>query len=95
EIWNFCIELQKVYFFFSSHMLFMQKFQLRRVLKWTNVYGYYLPQDKHAKRQLFEYLKDKLSLGLSDSINVLRGSFKFTSMSRAHQRIFFLRFHKN
>ncbi|KAM3706727.1 hypothetical protein ACB094_03G175200 [Castanea mollissima] len=54
---NFCIGLQKVYFLFSSNVLFMQKVELRQVLKWTNVYGYYLPEDKHAKRQFFEYLK--------------------------------------
>ena len=29
----------------------MQKVELRQVLKWTNVYGYYLPEDKHAKKQ--------------------------------------------
>ncbi|KAM4110177.1 hypothetical protein ACB094_03G175100 [Castanea mollissima] len=38
-------------------MLFMQKVELRQVRKWTNDYGYYLPEDKHAKRQFFEYLK--------------------------------------
>ena len=31
----------------------MQKVELRQVLKWTNVYGYYLPEDKHAKKQFF------------------------------------------
>ena len=56
--WNFYIGLQLVYFLFTSNKLFMQKVELRQVLKWTNVYGYYLPEDKHANRQFFEYLKD-------------------------------------
>ena len=35
----------------------MQKVEFRQVLKWTNVYGYYLREDKHNERQFFKYLK--------------------------------------
>nr|ADK92868.1 truncated ARIADNE [Hypericum perforatum] len=30
---------------------------VRRVLKWTNVYGYYLPDHEHAKKQFFDYVQ--------------------------------------
>ncbi|KAI5350799.1 hypothetical protein L3X38_003690 [Prunus dulcis] len=33
--------------------------QCRRVLKWTYAYGYYLPENEHAKRQFFECLQAK------------------------------------
>ncbi|RRT75961.1 hypothetical protein B296_00030706 [Ensete ventricosum] len=35
----------------------MQIVECRRVLKWTYAYGYYLPEQEHAKRQFFEYLQ--------------------------------------
>ena len=44
----------------------MQKFKLRQVLKWTNVYGYYLPEDKHNKRQLSKFERFVISTNLKD-----------------------------
>lgn len=35
----------------------LQIVECRRVLKWTYAYGYYLPENEHAKRQFFEYLQ--------------------------------------
>ncbi|GAU28148.1 hypothetical protein TSUD_313070 [Trifolium subterraneum] len=35
----------------------LQIVECRRILKWTYVYGYYLPDNEHAKKQLFEYLQ--------------------------------------
>ncbi|XP_045803115.1 probable E3 ubiquitin-protein ligase ARI8 isoform X1 [Trifolium pratense] len=34
----------------------LQIVECRRVLKWTYVYGYYLPDNQHAKKQFFEFL---------------------------------------
>ncbi|KAL3519131.1 hypothetical protein ACH5RR_021720 [Cinchona calisaya] len=31
--------------------------ECRRVLKWSYAYGYYLPEEEHVKKQLFEYLQ--------------------------------------
>ncbi len=31
--------------------------ECRRVLKWTYAYGFYLPENEHAKRAFFEYLQ--------------------------------------
>ncbi|XWS25707.1 hypothetical protein CRYUN_Cryun27aG0090700 [Craigia yunnanensis] len=36
----------------------------RRVLKWTYAYGYYLPDEDLAKRNLFEYLQGQAESGL-------------------------------
>ncbi|XP_042483690.1 probable E3 ubiquitin-protein ligase ARI8 [Macadamia integrifolia] len=46
----------------SGHLEFiteawLQIVECRRVLKWTYAYGYYLPEDEHAKIYLFEYLQ--------------------------------------
>lgn len=38
--------------------------ECRRVLKWTYAYGYYLPENEHAKRQFFEYLQGEAESGL-------------------------------
>ncbi|CAL2228932.1 unnamed protein product [Prunus armeniaca] len=38
--------------------------ECRRVLKWTYAYGYYLPEQEHAKRQFFEYLQGEAESGL-------------------------------
>ncbi|KAJ8762183.1 hypothetical protein K2173_007337 [Erythroxylum novogranatense] len=38
--------------------------ECRQVLKWTYVYGYYLPENEPAKKQLFEYLQGEAELGL-------------------------------
>ncbi|CAA6668295.1 unnamed protein product [Spirodela intermedia] len=35
-----------------------------RVLKWTYAYGYYLPENEHAKRTFFEYLQGEAESGL-------------------------------
>jgi hypothetical protein len=35
----------------------LQIVECRRVLKWTYAYGFYLPEDEHAKKQFFEYLQ--------------------------------------
>ncbi|PNX68232.1 putative E3 ubiquitin-protein ligase ARI7-like protein, partial [Trifolium pratense] len=35
----------------------LQIVECRRVLKWTYVYGYYLPDNQHAKKQFFEFLQ--------------------------------------
>ncbi|XP_042483104.1 probable E3 ubiquitin-protein ligase ARI7 isoform X1 [Macadamia integrifolia] len=42
----------------------LQIIECRRVLKWTYAYGYYLPQNEHAKRQFFEYLQGEAESGL-------------------------------
>ncbi|XP_022761750.1 probable E3 ubiquitin-protein ligase ARI7 isoform X2 [Durio zibethinus] len=42
----------------------LQIVECRRVLKWTYAYGYYLPEDEHAKRQFFEYLQGEAEFGL-------------------------------
>ncbi|KAL8487403.1 hypothetical protein ACS0TY_023454 [Phlomoides rotata] len=38
--------------------------ECRRVLKWTYAYGYYLPEQEHAKKQFFEYLQGEAEAGL-------------------------------
>ncbi|GKV29063.1 hypothetical protein SLEP1_g38035 [Rubroshorea leprosula] len=38
--------------------------ECRRVLKWTYVYGYNLPEHDHAKKQFFEYLQGEAESGL-------------------------------
>ncbi|PHT40215.1 hypothetical protein CQW23_19069 [Capsicum baccatum] len=38
--------------------------ECRRVLKWTYVYGFYLPQDEVAKARFFEYLQGEAEAGL-------------------------------
>jgi ariadne-1 len=40
-----------------EYHLILQIVECRRVLKWTYAYGYYLPDNEHAKRQFFEYLQ--------------------------------------
>ncbi|KAJ8615827.1 hypothetical protein MRB53_035199 [Persea americana] len=42
----------------------LQIVECRRVLKWTYAYGYYLPENEHAKRQFFEYLQGEAESGL-------------------------------
>ncbi|KAL5707851.1 RBR-type E3 ubiquitin transferase [Ranunculus cassubicifolius] len=42
----------------------LQIIECRRVLKWTYAYGYYLPEEEHAKKQLFEYLQGQAESGL-------------------------------
>ncbi|CAJ2643370.1 unnamed protein product [Trifolium pratense] len=42
----------------------LQIVECRRVLKWTYAYGYYLPENEHAKKQLFEYLQGEAESGL-------------------------------
>jgi ariadne-1 len=42
----------------------LQIVECRRVLKWTYAYGYYLPDNEHAKKQFFEYLQGEAELGL-------------------------------
>ncbi|XP_042503652.1 probable E3 ubiquitin-protein ligase ARI8 [Macadamia integrifolia] len=42
----------------------IQIVECRRVLKWTYAYGYYLPEEEHGKRQLFEYLQGQAETGL-------------------------------
>ncbi|KAL4325760.1 hypothetical protein GQ457_11G005850 [Hibiscus cannabinus] len=42
----------------------LQIIECRRVLKWTYAYGYYLPEEEHAKRQFFEYLQGDAESGL-------------------------------
>lgn len=42
----------------------LQIVECRRVLKWTYAYGYYLPENEHAKRQFFEYLQGEAEAGL-------------------------------
>ncbi|XP_020531884.1 probable E3 ubiquitin-protein ligase ARI8 isoform X2 [Amborella trichopoda] len=42
----------------------LQIVECRRVLKWTYAYGYYLPEQEHAKRQFFEYLQGEAESGL-------------------------------
>ncbi|KAG7013889.1 putative E3 ubiquitin-protein ligase ARI7, partial [Cucurbita argyrosperma subsp. argyrosperma] len=42
----------------------LQIIECRRVLKWTYSYGYYLPEQEHAKRQFFEYLQGEAESGL-------------------------------
>ncbi|KAI3676900.1 hypothetical protein L1987_86515 [Smallanthus sonchifolius] len=42
----------------------LQIVECRRVLKWTYAYGYYLPEQEHAKRQFFEYLQGEAEAGL-------------------------------
>ncbi|KAF5468382.1 hypothetical protein F2P56_012537 [Juglans regia] len=36
----------------------------RQVLKWTYAYGYYLPENEHTKRRLFEFLQGEAEKGL-------------------------------
>ncbi|XP_051139997.1 probable E3 ubiquitin-protein ligase ARI8 isoform X2 [Andrographis paniculata] len=38
--------------------------ECRRVLKWTYAYGYYLPEQEHAKKHFFEYLQGEAESGL-------------------------------
>ncbi|KAJ0973000.1 hypothetical protein J5N97_020959 [Dioscorea zingiberensis] len=42
----------------------LQIVECRRVLKWTYAYGFYLPENEHAKRQFFEYLQGEAESGL-------------------------------
>ncbi|KHG25604.1 putative E3 ubiquitin-protein ligase ARI8 -like protein [Gossypium arboreum] len=42
----------------------LQIIECRRVLKWTYAYGYYLPENEHAKRHFFEYLQGEAESGL-------------------------------
>ncbi|PNY10795.1 putative E3 ubiquitin-protein ligase ARI8-like protein [Trifolium pratense] len=42
----------------------LQIVECRRVLKWTYAYGYYLPDNEHAKKQFFEYLQGEAESGL-------------------------------
>ncbi|PNX60663.1 putative E3 ubiquitin-protein ligase ARI8-like protein, partial [Trifolium pratense] len=42
----------------------LQIVECRRVLKWTYAYGYYLPENEHTKKQLFEYLQGEAESGL-------------------------------
>ncbi|CAA7405137.1 unnamed protein product [Spirodela intermedia] len=42
----------------------LQIVECRRVLKWTYAYGYYLPENEHAKRTFFEYLQGEAESGL-------------------------------
>lgn len=41
-----------------------QIIECRRVLKWTYAYGYYLPEQENAKRQLFEYSQGEAEAAL-------------------------------
>lgn len=41
-----------------------QIIECRRVLKWSYVYGYYIPEEEHAKEELFEYLQGEAETGL-------------------------------
>ncbi|XP_027171774.1 probable E3 ubiquitin-protein ligase ARI8 [Coffea eugenioides] len=38
--------------------------ECRRVLKWTYAYGYYLPEDQHKKKGLFEYIQGEAEAAL-------------------------------
>ncbi|KAK1354659.1 RBR-type E3 ubiquitin transferase [Heracleum sosnowskyi] len=38
--------------------------ECRRVLKWTYVYGYYMPPEAYAKTELFEYLQGEAEVAL-------------------------------
>ncbi|CDP17667.1 unnamed protein product [Coffea canephora] len=38
--------------------------ECRRVLKWSYAYGYYLPEEKHAKKELFEFLQAEAEASL-------------------------------
>ncbi|OWM72296.1 hypothetical protein CDL15_Pgr018181 [Punica granatum] len=38
--------------------------ECRRVLKWTYAYGFYIPEQEHAKRLFFEYLQGEAESGL-------------------------------
>lgn len=42
----------------------IQIIECRRVLKMTYAYGYYVPEDEVAKKQLFEYLQGEAEAGL-------------------------------
>ncbi|CAM6037537.1 unnamed protein product [Sphagnum compactum] len=42
----------------------LQIVECRRVLKWTYAYGFYLPENEHAKRAFFEYLQGEAETGL-------------------------------
>ncbi|KAJ0873433.1 putative E3 ubiquitin ligase RBR family [Helianthus annuus] len=42
----------------------LQIVECRRVLKWTYVYGYYIPEIEHAKRLFFEYVQGEAEVGL-------------------------------
>ncbi|RZC92884.1 hypothetical protein C5167_007906 [Papaver somniferum] len=42
----------------------LQIIECRRVLKWSYVYGYYLPESEHVKKELFGYLQGEAENGL-------------------------------
>ncbi|KFK31186.1 hypothetical protein AALP_AA6G079700 [Arabis alpina] len=42
----------------------LQIIECRRVLQWTYAYGYYLPSNEVAKKNLFEYLQGEAQVGL-------------------------------
>uniref|UniRef100_A0A803MFJ5 RBR-type E3 ubiquitin transferase n=1 Tax=Chenopodium quinoa TaxID=63459 RepID=A0A803MFJ5_CHEQI len=53
-----------------------QIIECRRVLKWTYAYGYYLPEDEHVKKQLFEYLQGQAEAQLEKLHNCTEKELK-------------------
>jgi hypothetical protein len=45
--------------------------ECRRVLKWTYAYGFYLPENEHAKRAFFEYLQGQGASYSSNSLMII------------------------
>ncbi|KAK6136234.1 hypothetical protein DH2020_030023 [Rehmannia glutinosa] len=68
EAWLQCFILDALYILryaeYLSALFVNLIVECRRVLKWTYAYGYYLPENEHAKKQFFEYLQGEAESGL-------------------------------
>ncbi|KAL3519132.1 hypothetical protein ACH5RR_021721 [Cinchona calisaya] len=61
--------------------------ECRRVLKWSYAYGYYLPEEERAKKELSSTCKGKRRLDWRGFISVQRMNLRYTSTEKVLQRI--------
>ncbi|PWA63556.1 Zinc finger, C6HC-type [Artemisia annua] len=57
----YCLPVRQLQFITDA---WLQIVDCRRVLKWTYVYGYYIPKQEEAKKLFFEYLQGRAEAGL-------------------------------
>ncbi|GJZ12119.1 probable E3 ubiquitin-protein ligase ARI8 [Tanacetum coccineum] len=57
----YCLPVTQLQFITDA---WLQIVECRRVLKWTYVYGYYIPKQEEAKKLFFEYLQGRAEAGL-------------------------------
>ncbi|KAK1390440.1 putative E3 ubiquitin-protein ligase ARI8 [Heracleum sosnowskyi] len=59
--------------------------ECRRVLKWSYVYGYYMPEEASSKTKLFEYLQGEAELALERLHDCAENTIKRYSKGLEHE----------